>query len=145
MKKDVYVSDLWGKVSFNFFFFVGVVLVLVGLGFFGFGGWGVFLVVLLLAQVVRLVWFRDWRVGSWFKSFGVVLVLVGVFALVSAWFGGVGLLALFFGFVAWRFYKGRLVWLSSVRKIEAVLFGKPLDEFKKAEKPSIYKEEEKNE
>ena len=136
---DVYVLELWNKVRFNFFFYLGVILALLVLAWRGLLLFWVLALVLVLAVSLRFVFVGNYVFLDWLKSFLFLALVLALFKLLGYWFGGVGVLALFLGFVGWRVYKGRRVRLGSVRKIEGLLFGKPLDEFKKGDKPSIYK------
>lgn len=136
----LYLKFLWDVVKFNFMFFLGVISIVLlwtwawGITFFE------LVLILVSCSFLRLFIIKEFKPWSYVKTFLTITGLVSLFwfapRLIGWWFVWV----LLGGFVAYRFFKGRHVFMSSMRFIEKTLFGKPLDkkEWKDKEKVSIY-------
>jgi hypothetical protein len=145
MKDSGWLSELWGMVKFNLLFYFLVIGGLIGLSFFIKLDFWLVLGWLWLATFIRLVWLGEKDPLRYFKSLGLIVLIVSLFWGVASFVGWWAIWILLLGFVCWRVYKGWRVLMRSVRFIETTLFGKPLDResFDKGEKPSIYKKEAK--
>lgn len=144
---DVYVRGLWSQLKFNLYFYLGVILVIMLLAWLGVLSFFVLTGLLLCAGWFRLVLFKEKRIAVYLKQSVVVVGLVSLFWFLPQWLGVWGLIVLLAGFVAYKFWRGRKVFMRSMRFVESKLFGRPLDRKewkKKGDKPSIYKEEEED-
>jgi len=139
-----YLKFLWDSVKFDLVYYLVVINIIIAYSFYV-GLTYLSLVGLLCVSALLKSLFKEKRFiwASFLKSCSVIVLLVAAFwflpLLVGWWFVWV----LLFLFIAYRFFIGRKLIMSSMRFIERTLFGKSLDrkEFAKGEKPSIYKEE----
>ena len=134
-----YLKYMWKSVRFDFFYFLGVFsTLLLLLKFFSIGVWGLYLVIasfgslraFLDSKFIFKLHLKIWALSA--------LFVFGIFLLTSL-LGFSGALIVLLGFLVYRLFKGRKIFMSSMREIETILFTKPLDDFKKGERPSIYK------
>lgn len=146
----LYLKFLWDAVKFNFMFYLAVISIVLLWTW----AWGITFLELVLilvgASFLRLYIMREYGLWSYVKTLLTVVGFVSLFwfapRLIGWWF----IWVLLGGFVAYRFFKGRKIFMSSMRFVETKLFGKPLDkkEWSKKEKVSIYEldaEEEEDE
>lgn len=142
-----YLGFLWRGVRFNLFFYFGLVTVLFLLGyFFGFS-FGLVLGVLLGGVFLRTLLNKSGFGFGFLKNCVVVFLFVSAFWFLPKLFGWWFVWVLLGGFVVYKFVRGWSVFMRSMRFIEKKLFGCSLDKdnFKGGKKPSIYKEEKKDE
>lgn len=139
-----YLKLLWLQVRESFFYYLAVITIILlwswawGLTFF------TLVAILVGSSWLRLLLTKQQRVYSYIKAFIFVFLLVAAFWFLPRLIGWWFIWVLLVGFIAYRFWRGRRLLMNSMRFIETKLFGKPLDkkEWKKAEKPSIYEEDE---
>lgn len=143
-----YLKFLWDGVKFDLVYYLVVISSIIAYGFY---------VGLTYLSLVGLLWlsallkslFKEKRfvLVSFFESCAVIVLLVAAFwflpLLIGWWFVWVLLL----GFLVYRVWRGRVLFVRSMRFVEEKLFGKSLDKsnFKKGEKPSVYKEDVEDE
>jgi len=145
--RDEYVLDLWSRVKFNFFFVLGIIISVTALRLFLNVSTLFIFFFLGVSFSVKLFLFNDFNWRSHLKSWAFLLVVFVVINLTSAWLGWWGIIIIILIILVYKFYKGWDLFMKSVRKIEIILFGKPLDkkEFQNKDKPSMYKEKKLNE
>jgi signal transduction histidine kinase len=148
MKRDPYVLDVWSQVRFNFFFILGLIVVLGVLRWsFSIGFLESFFVV-VAAMSFRLILFKQFSFFVHLKTWFFVGAVFLVFFLASEFLGWLGVVLFLLVILVYKFVKGWSIFMRGMRRVETILFGKPLDkkEWKKGEKPSMYvKECEENE
>lgn len=139
-----YASSLWLQTRESFFFYLAIITIILlwswkfGLTFF------TLLFLLLGATWLRLLLNKTTKWLIYAKNSIIITLFVSAFWFLPRLIGWWFIWVLLLGFVAYRFWRGRRVFMNSMRFIETKLFGKPLDkkEWAKAEKPSIYEEDE---
>jgi hypothetical protein len=141
----IYVLDLWNRIKFDFFYVLGLIItILLLIKFFNISFFGIWLVIGFFSSL-RLIFFKEYSIKKHLKAWLVTgLFILAIYVLTSA-LGILGAWLVLLGFLVYRFWSGRKLFMNSLRFIEKTVFGKPLDkkEFEKGEKPSIYKKEDK--
>lgn len=147
MKSDPFVLDVWSQVKFNFFFILGLIVVLGVLRWAFNINLAVVFFVVAAAMSLRLILFKQFNVWVHVKTWLVTGLVIGAFFLTSFFLGWLGVILVLLAFLVYKFVKGRLLFMRGMRRVETILFGKPLDKknWKQGEKPSFYVEEEENE
>lgn len=143
-----YLSWLWDSVKFDFLYYLVVFSMIVAYNFYVGLSFLSLVLILCFSSLIRAL-FKEKRfvLVSFFKTCSLIIVVVAAFwflpRIIGWWFVWVLLL----GFLVYKFWVGRVLLMNSMRFVETRLFGKPLDkkEFKKSEKPSIYKEDKGDE
>jgi hypothetical protein len=139
-----YVFDLWGRIKFNFFYVLALLTtILLLIKFFSINYFQMWLVIVFFSSF-RLILFKEYGILKHLKVWVVTGLLIFIVWIFASRFGILGVLFLLLGFLFYRLWTGRRLFMESTRYIEKTLFGKPLDkkEFKKGEKPSLFKNNE---
>ena len=141
-----YLRFLWDRVKYDlvfYLFLLGLIIAFnafIGLTFIK------LVLILLTASFLKSLHNKSFNAFLFFKNAFVITLVVAAFwflpRLIGWWFVWVLLGA----FLIYKVWRGRELFMRSMRFVEEKLFGRSLDKdnFKEGEKPSIYKEE-KNE
>lgn len=147
MKADPFVTDIWAQVKFNFFFILGLMVVL-GVLRWNFGdSFGIIAagVVVCAAMSLRLILFKQFSAWIHLKTWLIVASLFAVIFFASYFLGWLGVILFLLVILVYKFVKRWWLFMKGMRRVETILFGKPLDkkDWKRGEKPSFYAEDKK--
>ena len=145
MKSDPFVLDVWSQVKFNFFFILGLIVVLGVLRWAFSINLAVVFFVVAAAMSLRLILFKQFSAWLHVKTWLVVACLFVAFYITTLFLGWLGVILFLLAILVYKFIKGRIIFMRGMRRVETILFGKPLDkkDWKQGEKPSFYEEEKK--
>lgn len=145
MKNDPFVLDVWSQVKFNFFFILGLIVVLGVLRWVFSINLAVVFFVVGAAMSLRLILFNQFNLWVHVKTWLVVACLFVAFYITTLFLGWLGVILFLLAILVYKFIKGRIIFMRGMRRVETILFGKPLDkkDWKQGEKPSFYEEEKK--
>lgn len=133
---------MWKRIKFDFFFVLGLLTTLLLLiKFFNIGYFDTWLVISVFSSF-RLLLFKEYKIIKHVKTWLVSAAFIASIWFLTSFLGILGVWLALLGFLVYRLWKGKQLLMNSMRAVEKIIFGKPLDksEFKKGEKPSIYKQ-----